>query len=106
MNTKIIVDERGSGKTTKAIKESARTGKYILAPNIHMARMIYDSARKMDIQIPFPVAVEELNDSRFRGSSISRDGLIIDEALMTLEAILGVPIHMITMSERREEDVQ
>ena len=44
MGTKIIVDKRRTGKTTKAIEESARTSKYILVPNRGMAKCIFKQA--------------------------------------------------------------
>ena len=60
MGTKIIVDKRRTGKTTKAIEESARTSKYILVPNRVMAKCIFKQALDMGIDILFPVTIDEV----------------------------------------------
>lgn len=101
MATKIIVEGRRSGKTTKAIKQSGRTWKYILVPNRAMAKLIFNQAMEMGVDIPYPITIDEWA----RGgvdSRVKREGVIVDEGLMMLEQMLGTHIHMITMSERED----
>lgn len=43
---KIIAKGRGTGKTTELVKESARTGQYILASNKSHVRAIEQIAKK------------------------------------------------------------
>ena len=101
MGTKIIVDKRRTGKTTKAIEESARTFKYILVPNRVMAKCIFKQALDMGIDILFPVTIDEVLNKHVSHHS-KETGFIIDEGLMLLETILGAHVHMITISEREE----
>lgn len=101
MTTKIIVDGRVTGKTTRAIEESARTGIRILAPNAEMARHIHKQALDSGIDIPPPTYMDEWTKGRVK-RSCAAPGIIIDEGLMLLEKILGTSIHMITISEREE----
>ena len=101
MTTKIIVDKRRTGKTTKAIEESARTSKYILAPNRVMAEHIFKQALDLGINIPFPVTIDEVLNKHVSHRAKEK-GFIIDEGLMLLENILGAHVHMITISEREE----
>ena len=101
MTTKIIVDKRRTGKTTKAIEESARTSKYILVPNRGMAEYIFKQALDMGIDILFPVTIDEVLNKHVSHHS-KETGFIIDEGLMLLETILGAHVHMITISEREE----
>lgn len=102
MSTKLIVEGRRSGKTTKAILESAKTGIPILVPHREMARHIQQQARDAGVDIPYPVTLEEWSKARFRGTD-AKPGLIIDEGLILLEKILGAHVHMITVSERESE---
>ena len=98
MSTKIVVDKRRTGKTTKAILESAKTGQYILVANRAMAHSVSELARELGVSIPFPVTQGEWE--RGVGGHVRRSGVIIDEGLILLETILGTHVHMITMSER------
>lgn len=57
---KIIAKGRGTGKTTELVKESARTGQYILASNKSHVRAIEQIAKKAGVTIPYPVTVDEI----------------------------------------------
>ena len=103
MTTKIIIDKRRTGKTTKAIEESAKTYKYILAPNRIMAEHIFEQALDMGIDIPFPVMIDEVLNKHVSHRA-KETGFIIDEGLMLLENIIGAHVHMITISERPDVD--
>lgn len=98
--TKIIIGGRCSGKTTKLIEQSAKEQIYILTSTIQRARHIFDKARDMGLVIPFPVTVQEFYHSRFVGSSIRRDGVLIDDADDVLREFLSdTPIRGLTLSD-------
>lgn len=98
MDTKIIVDEKGTGKTTKAIKESAKTGKYIITLNRHMVMHTFNMAKEMGLNIPFPITIDEW----MRGEvshTIRRQGVIVDEGLILLETLLVAKVDMVTITK-------
>lgn len=99
--TKIFTGGRGSGKTTKCIEESARTGRYILVPNRAMAKFLYAQSLEMGVSIPFPVIADEVEG---QSPSIRKNGLIVDETISVLEAILGIRIHFATVNEAKESE--
>lgn len=103
--TRIIVEGRRAGKTTKAIIQSVKTGGTILVAHKGMARAVEDAAEKMGIQIPKdmpkPITIREFEHKR--ENNLVEDGVIIDEALIVLREVLGVPIEMITMSDKEQE---
>lgn len=99
--TKIFKGGRGSGKTTKCIEESARTGRYILVSSRFRAKYTYAQSQEMNLVIPFPVTIEEM---KLPSPSIIRNGLIVDETIMVLEKILGVRIHFATVNEEKESE--
>ena len=97
----IIIGERCSGKTTRLIERSAKEQLYILTSTKHRARAIFDTAKRMGLVIPYPVTVEEyFRGSKFAGSSIRRDGLLIDDSDDVLRVIFrGIPIREVTMTD-------
>ncbi|AAO81236.1 replicase [Enterococcus faecalis EnGen0252] len=102
---KIIARDRGTGKTTELVKESARTGQYILASNKSHVRAIEQIAKKAGVTIPYPVTVDEIvSMDRFTcASSIQRDGLLVDEAIMVLSKLIGLKITGATISLEGEQ---
>lgn len=100
----IIIGKRGTGKTTELLKESAEKQIYILTATKHRARALFDSARDRGLIIPFPVTLEEyFQGSKFIGSSIRRDGLLIDDADDVLQQIFAeIPIRSIAMTDYRD----
>lgn len=78
--TTIITGGRGTGKTAMLIRHSAETGRYILVTNSTRARGIIEQAKAMELYIPFPITVEEFKrGGRYEGSSIRRDGVLVDD---------------------------
>ena len=79
--TEILVGESGTGKTAELIKRSAESGIYILVANRKRAEILVEQAKEMRLYIPFPVTLQEWlrSSTRFHGSSIRRDGLLIDD---------------------------
>ena len=97
----ITIGERCSGKTTKLIKRSAAEGSYILVATKHQASAIFKQASEMGFDIPYPVTVEDYFNYKFRGSDITRKGILIDEVDLILQYIFaGIPIREITLTDR------
>lgn len=96
----IIIGKRGSGKTAKLIRRSSEEGIYILTSTRQRANCIASMARKMGLIIPYPVTIDECLRGKFKGSSIQRDGLLIDDADDVLRTIFyGIPIKEITITD-------
>lgn len=94
-----IVGGRHSGKTIELIKESARTGTYIMAANKERARYLFDFAKKLGIDIPYPVTPEEYFRNRFDGSIIRKKGIYVDDADDVLQKIFGeIPIRAVSIT--------
>ena len=98
----VVIGERCSGKTTRLIERSAKEGIYILVANKGMARCVADQAKEMGLEIPYPITVGEyLRGNKFQGSSIRRDGLLIDDLDMVLDLLFrGIPIREVTLTDR------
>lgn len=99
----ITIGRRGSGKTTMLIRRSAKENVYILTTNRKRADYIFSMARKMGLHIPYPVTIREYMQGGFKGSSIRRDGLLIDDADDVLQEIFfGIRIKEITITDCNE----
>lgn len=59
MTTTFYSMTRGSGKTTKLIHESARTGAIIVTATRPMAAHVVLQAKKLDLMIPQPITVRD-----------------------------------------------
>ena len=96
-----IILPRGEGKTTKLIQMSHDTWTYILVVDGKRQREVANLARKMEIDIPYPVTLEDYMRSRFHGSFIRR--ILIDDADDVLKALFSnLEISAITMTEQGE----
>lgn len=107
--TTILQGGRNSGKTLALIKESARTGIYIMVSNRERALQLSRQAREMGYNIPFPVTVQEWLQSpnRFSGSIIRRDGIYIDDIDEVFRTIFGpLKINAVTMYPLDEEQIE
>lgn len=100
--TNYLIGESRSGKTTRLIERSAKEGIYILVANKEIARCVADQAKEMGLDIPYPVTLDEyLRGNKFQGSSIRRDGLLIDDLDMVLDLLFrGIPIRGVTLTDR------
>ena len=101
---KKIIKPRGKGKTTELIKLSAETNTYILVANKMRQIAVAELARSMNIDIPYPVTVEDYMRTHFRGSFIKN--ILIDDADAVLQSIFNtVVIDAITITEPESEEV-
>ena len=101
---KLIVGNRASGKTTKAIETSAREWKYIIVKDFAELRNIVQKANEMKLDIPYPLTIDELLSCNLNRTSMKVDGIIIDNALDVLQKIINVPITLATINVEREEE--
>lgn len=98
--TDIIVGSRRSGKSTELIKMSAEENIYILTGNKSQAQCLFNQARELGYNIPFPVTWEDYTRGRLLGTKIQEDGVLIDEASHVLsQALKGIPIKSVTWSK-------
>jgi len=94
---KVISRGRGAGKTTALVEMSAQTGSYIVTKDHHTARYTADLAKKMGLQIPFPLTFKEFLDHRW---SSRIKGFLLDDVELLLLHILShdAPIEAMTIS--------
>ena len=93
MIKKLILGDRQSGKTIELIKESARTGAYIVVSCRKEAHNVFGSAKELGLNIPFPLTVAEVIYES-PSSYIFQKGILIDN----LERILCRLFNYITIN--------
>ena len=95
---KIYIGERCSGKTTKLIKESAKTGYTIVVANRGMADCVVDQAKRMGLAIPTPLTIRQCNSGALRGRHV--EGILIDELDMVFDVIFNnIPVEGVTVTD-------
>lgn len=105
---KITIGPRRSGKTTRTIMKSAKTGSYILVATIEQAKVIFKQAKDMGYDIPHPVAIGEITTGRkcFDNKHMREHGVLVDEARIVLQkAIYDIPIHGMTLNNDGNIDI-
>ena len=100
----LIIKGRGKGKTTELIKRSAETQTYILTVNKPRAHAVFWQAREMELNIPYPVTIDEYFSTHgFAGSFIK--SVYIDDADEALKHIFSrVKIEAITITNKIESE--
>lgn len=93
MYIKILYYDRGTGKTTKCIKLSARTGYPIITVSRAMSDAIKKQARKMNKSIVSPIPIHEWE---IRSRNRHYEGIIIDELDGVLSDIFKISSEHIT----------
>lgn len=94
----VIGGRRVCGKTTQLIKRAHEEQLYILCSNKHMARIIFKQSQEMELNIPYPITVEELP---LKSNFIDR--ILIDEVEMVLRQLIGVSIAAMSTSYKLNE---
>jgi len=88
-----------TGKTTKLIQESAKSGYYIVCMSTKEVSEVHMMALKMRLNIPFPLTFDEFIAGNFYGKGIK--GFLIDDADLLLNRMgRGVPIVSVSMTEQ------
>jgi len=100
---KVVHLPRRAGKTTQAIMQAAETGAYIVTVNRDEARRIAEQAKKLELNIKFPITFEELLRDKLRGSFFK--SVIIDNVDMFLQRHVcqNVKLEMITLDKYEDE---
>lgn len=101
----IIYNGRRKGKTTELIKMSAEKNLYILVVNRNRQREVFELARDLNLNIPFPITVEEyFTSGKLRGSFINT--ILIDDADDILQQIFNtVVIDTITITDKEDKEM-
>lgn len=95
---KIIMLERGKGKTTELVKMSAETQTYILTATKQNVRHICQIADDLGLNIPYPITVNEYLDGKLKESFIK--SILIDDVDCVLRSIFNtVQIDAITLTK-------
>ena len=89
--------ERRKGKTTYLVHRSHVTQYPVVCADYTGVGVVKDIAKRIGISIPEPMTVQELFQN---GSLLTSKKVLIDEAPMVLQRLLGVNIDTITLSER------
>ena len=81
---KIYSAERGVGKTTALIKESAKTGAIIVVASYPMANYIVGLAKRLNLDIPEPITVTNYLKLLVCGGLNREQKYLVDELQMIL----------------------
>ena len=87
MNTKIILGDRQTGKTTELIKQSVALGAPILCQYKDEPDLIRDIARQSSVPVPETIMVDDIFEQKAR-CDVS-NGVCIDDPLSLLSALLN-----------------
>lgn len=91
----VIIQNRGTGKTTHAIITSSKTGATIITHNMFVAKLVHKQAKYLGCNIPEPMSINKyLNMKHNRPEKI-----IIDELELVLGEVLNSKIELITISK-------
>ena len=86
---KIINLSRGNGKTTRLLYASEFNNAPILCANEIAKQHLLDSAKRLNLEIPEPITVYNLMTKGFVNESFRYMDILIDEAPMVLQHLLG-----------------
>lgn len=96
---KIIIKPRQSGKTTKLIKMSAKSGACIVCRTEHEVQALFHMAKNDGINIPKPISYAAFVGSRYVGKNIN--AFLIDNVDLLLEHISLIRIEAITLTKEK-----
>lgn len=99
MNKSLIGGKQTCGKTYELIKKSSEEWIYIICANEHQAENISFQAKSMNLNIPYPITVDELPIST--NSSIKE--VLVDEIEQVLEMFIQKPIIKASTSMNMKE---
>lgn len=89
----VIGGKRMCGKTSELIRMAFREQLYILCADKRMAKIIYEQAKEMDLNIPYPITPDDLP---LTNPCINR--VLIDEVEMLLQRLIGKRISAMSTS--------
>lgn len=95
-NTNVIIQNRGTGKTTHAIITSSKTGATIITHNVVVAKLVLKQAEYLGCNIPKPMSI---NQYFLTPKHDKPEKIIIDELDLVLGEVLDSKIELITISK-------
>lgn len=105
---RLLIKDRAKGKTTQMIYTSETTGYPIVVETEMQKNFIMNKAKEMDIIIPEPITIGEINN--IRGRIRPDDKIIIDEGYNIIEkalkAYIGCDVMAVTLTDRIKEHAQ
>lgn len=105
---RLLIKDRAKGKTTQMIYTSEATGYPIVVETEMQKNFIMNKAKEMDIIIPEPITIGEINN--IRGRIRPDDKIIIDEGYNIIEkalkAYIGCDVMAVTLTDRIKEHTQ
>ena len=94
-NANVIIQSRGTGKTTHAIIASSKTGATIITHNIIVAREVHKQAKYLGYDIPEPMSINQYLNIKIN----KPEKIIIDELELVLRQMLDSKIELITITK-------
>jgi hypothetical protein len=94
--------KKGCGKTTECIRLSAKTRAYIVCPCKSDVLRIWNQARKMKLNIPYPYTFFEWKESSFFGNKV--EGFIFDDIdrMLSMQSN-GIPVVGMSLLDNQED---
>lgn len=89
----ILKKDRRKGKTTRLVQIANKEWKYIICRDEQRVKAIMETAKKLNLDIPYPVIVKELPLR-----SVHIDSVLVDDIEDVLEYIIRKPIDFATTS--------
>ncbi len=93
---KVIVRDRGMGKTTELIRMSHESGCYIVCGTRDDVVRTFHQAQEMGLDIHFPLTYEEFLKRQYHTGSIK--GLLIDDVDRLIQHIAVVHVNAISVT--------
>ena len=90
----VIIQNRGTGKTTHAIITSSETGATIITHNMMIAKEVLKQAEYLGCNIPKPMSINQ-----YLNTITKPEKIIIDELELVLGEVLNSKIELITISK-------
>ena len=100
---RLIIKDRGKGKTTQMIYTSEATGYPIVVDTEFKKNNLINKSKEMDVIIPEPLTISDIhNNKKLRGCLIEK--VIIDEGHNIIEKALkqylGCEVASVTLTDR------
>lgn len=105
---RLLIKDRAKGKTTQMIYTSESTGYPIVVETEAQKSLLMDKAKNMDVIIPEPVTINDIERRKLRGCRIEK--VLIDEGYNiianALKEYIGCEVAAVTLTDRIKEQAQ
>lgn len=105
---RLLIKDRAKGKTTQMIYTSEATGYPIVVETEVQKSNLMDKAKSMDVIIPEPVTINDVERKKLRGCRIEK--VLIDEGYNiianALKEYIGCEVAAVTLTDRIKEQAQ